>query len=237
MTDRRHQNYSMPTLIAALAIVSMLSLQVTTASSAAALSQTGNATANASNNATAASRNATSASHNATNAAGNATVAAGNAIANALAAAGSAIKNATSAAGSAIHNATSAGGKTLQNATTAAGKALQNATSSISKIHPSITVTPNSVNPGDIVIIKGSGFGSNDTITLTLDNSSSAITAKSDSTGAFNATMTTPKDATAAGTHNITATDRQGFSGEASFTIVAIPSNSTSSPSPTTAKS
>ncbi|WP_148700608.1 hypothetical protein [Candidatus Nitrososphaera evergladensis] len=194
-------------LIVGLAILSSLSVTVIMADSATAQKdQAVNQTSTASGNATAAAseavRNATTSAQNAGEAARNATASAGNAIANATKAGAGMI-------GAAITNATSSLNKTISNPS-------------------SITVTPDSVNPGDIVVVKGAGFSANQTITLTFDNSSNATTAKADKSGAFNATMTTPNDAKN-GTHNITATDREGKSATATITIAAAPKANSSS--------
>lgn len=191
------------TLIAGLAIVSSLSVSVLSGTNSAfavttaSQNQTANQNVKSSANATTseATRNATTSAQNATAEAGKAATSAGNAIANATTAAGGVI-------GNAIANATSSINKSLNNPS-------------------SITVTPDSVNPGDLVIIKGLGFKANNTITLTFDNSSNATTAKSDKSGAFNATMTTPSDA-ANGSHTITATDQNGKSATAKVTIIAV---------------
>lgn len=191
--------------VAGLAIVGSLLTQVLVADSAAAAGQDQNANQTSGNapqqNATIseAKRNATSSAQNAAKEAGNATASAGNALG-----------NATSAAGGVI------------------GGALSNATSSLKKmignpLPSAITVAPNSVNAGDIVVVKGSGFSVNDTITVTFDNSSSTTTtANSDKSGAFNATITTPHDAKA-GSHNITAKDSHGKSATASVGIIELP--------------
>lgn len=195
MTKEKCRNNSPPllltTLVVAVAVLSSLSVSVLSANSAAAENQITNKT-----NATTseAARNATTSAQNATASAGQAAAAAGNALGNASKAAGGVI-----------------------------GNAISNATSSLNKVvnMSSITVTPNSVNAGDLVVIKGFGFSANDTITLKFDNNSIATT-KSDNTGALNAMMTTPKDATN-GSHDITATGGNGRSAKASVTIIALP--------------
>lgn len=213
MFEGKSRNRSPPlpmaiiSVLVGLAILSSLSALVSTANSAAAQkNNTAGETSNPSANATIAEakQNATTSAHNATTEAGKAAASAGNAIA-----------NATTAAGGII------------------GNAVANATSSLNKsinVPSSITVTPGSVNPGDLVVIKGSGFRANNTITLTFDKSANATTATTDGLGAFNATMTTPRDA-ANGSHTITATDQDGKSATAIVTIVVAPPASATSPS------
>jgi hypothetical protein len=209
-SEKRSKNHR-PVLVtvmfvAGLAIVGSLLTQALAVGSATAAGQQGqnaNQTSGSASqqNATSseATRNATSSAQNAAKEAGNATASAGNALG-----------NATSAAGGII-------GGALSNATSSLKKAIGN------PLPSTITVAPNSVNAGDIVVVKGSGFSANDTITVTFGNSSSATTtANSDKSGAFNTTITTPRDAKG-GSYNITAKDTHGKSATASVEIIALP--------------
>ncbi|MHB1533772.1 MAG: hypothetical protein ACYC1D_04010 [Acidimicrobiales bacterium] len=101
---------------------------------------------------------------------------------------------------------------------------------------PTVTVTP-TVSPTGVVtlVVTGSGFAPNETVSLLLDNTTSLGTTPANSSGSFSDTITLPGGVTA-GTHTILATGQtSGHSASTQFTLTATsvaPAVTTVSPTP-----
>jgi hypothetical protein len=85
-----------------------------------------------------------------------------------------------------------------------------------------LVLTPASVSAGSELSIAGSGFGSNQNVTLALNDNplTSNSTITTDATGAFTATVAIPKDV-AAGNHKISAKDGSGVEASATLSVTA----------------
>lgn len=108
----------------------------------------------------------------------------------------------------------------------AAGNATANAAAAAIEGKPQITVTPHSVNAGDKIVVSGSKFSPNTSITITFDGSKNGTAVKSDSSGNFKVTMATPHNAPN-GPYDVKATENgsSGKSATASVTIATTPQN------------
>jgi hypothetical protein len=87
-------------------------------------------------------------------------------------------------------------------------------------ITPQVSLDSTSVKIGDLLTISGNGFNASDTITIYLDNAvrTTASTVYSNNHGQFfNAQITIPQ--LSGGTHTIKASDSDGFSSGAIFTV------------------
>jgi hypothetical protein len=85
-----------------------------------------------------------------------------------------------------------------------------------------LVLTPASVSAGSELSIAGSGFGSNQNVTLALNDNplTSNSTITTDATGAFTTTVAIPKDV-AAGDHKVSAKDGSGVEASATLSVTA----------------
>jgi len=92
------------------------------------------------------------------------------------------------------------------------------------EVKPEIVLTPESGLPGDTITISGTGFAAEKIVTLTFDDEPLTTTPeeiKTSSLGSFTATFEVPSTAEIRTTpsHTVTATDQDGNSASASFTV------------------
>jgi hypothetical protein len=84
-----------------------------------------------------------------------------------------------------------------------------------------VQVSPTQGNPGQSVVLSGSGFGANEPLTATFNTDPVVVaTFRANAAGAFSVTVRIPADATA-GAHTFVVTGASGRSASTPFTVLA----------------